>query len=143
MNRTVTIIVILAIVLAGGFLFLRGNGQTPEISTPQPQIEEPVATTVTESEEREVLVQDENSFIVESGNFFFEPNLITADSGEITITISRNAGFHTFVIDELGVKEQLSDGTTFSFTAEPGTYEFYCDVPGHRERGMFGTLEVK
>jgi|SRR5579859_144122 len=37
-------------------------------------------------------------------------------------------------------------GTTgkLQFTAsKPGTYEFYCTVPGHKEAGMVGTLVVK
>jgi plastocyanin len=29
-----------------------------------------------------------------------------------------------------------------TFSAEPGSYEFYCRVPGHRQAGMVGTLRV-
>ena len=33
---------------------------------------------------------------------------------------------------------------TMEFTpTKPGTYEFFCTVPGHREAGMIGTLIVK
>lgn len=38
-----------------------------------------------------------------------------------------------------GSGEQAS--VTFTPT-EPGTYEFYCTVPGHREAGMIGQLTV-
>ena len=37
-------------------------------------------------------------------------------------------------------------GTTsmLEFTAsQPGTYQFFCTVPGHKEAGMVGTLVVK
>ena len=33
--------------------------------------------------------------------------------------------------------------STFSVTLKPGTYEFYCQVPGHEAGGMKGTLTVK
>jgi uncharacterized cupredoxin-like copper-binding protein len=38
----------------------------------------------------------------------------------------------------------VSQGTT-SVTADlkPGTYEYFCNVPGHKEAGMDGTLTVK
>jgi plastocyanin len=39
----------------------------------------------------------------------------------------------------------VGSGGTSSFTAnlKPGTYEFYCQVPGHEAAGMKGTLTVK
>jgi plastocyanin len=37
-----------------------------------------------------------------------------------------------------------SGGTSsFSVTLKPGTYEFFCEVPGHEAGGMKGTLTVK
>lgn len=33
--------------------------------------------------------------------------------------------------------------SSFSVTLKPGSYEFYCQVPGHEAAGMKGTLTVK
>jgi uncharacterized cupredoxin-like copper-binding protein len=33
--------------------------------------------------------------------------------------------------------------STVTTTLKPGTYEFYCPVPGHEQAGMKGTLTVK
>jgi plastocyanin len=85
---------------------------------------------------------ENNTVVLDSGNYFFSPSEVTARAGEITIVINSNIGTHTFVIDELEINETIVTGTTFTFTAEPGTYRFYCDVADHEARGMVGTLTV-
>ena len=78
----------------------------------------------------------------------YDATTLTAKVGQpVTVNI-QNAGAleHSFVIDQLNVKlEHIQAGQTSSvtFTATAaGTYEFYCDVPGHKAAGMKGTLTV-
>jgi plastocyanin len=35
------------------------------------------------------------------------------------------------------------ENVTFSVTLTAGTYTYFCEVPGHRQGGMWGTLTVK
>ena len=76
----------------------------------------------------------------------FDPEELTATAGEITVELtSGEAVLHTFVIDEQDefVVEAAAGATaTGTIELEPGEYIFYCDVPGHREAGMEGTLTV-
>lgn len=81
-----------------------------------------------------------------SGNFFFDPAIITASPGQnVSISIASNEGTHTFVIEEIGLKKQITTGTVVTFTAPttPGSYAYYCDVGAHRKLGMEGVLIVK
>jgi uncharacterized cupredoxin-like copper-binding protein len=52
---------------------------------------------------------------------------------------------HTFVVDELAVHVEAPagrQGLVLFTPRQPGTYTFYCDLPGHRDAGMVGTLTV-
>jgi uncharacterized cupredoxin-like copper-binding protein len=74
-------------------------------------------------------------------NLTFDPTGLTATAGEITIEHDAQGSVaHTFVIDEVDVRLVGDDAATFEL--EPGEYTFYCDVPGHQEAGMEGTLTV-
>lgn len=140
-------VIIGAAVLGGGVIlggyFLSGAGQPRETPLLRPTLP-PVVT----QEPQERGIENEKGEGVQrvelvSGNFFFEPNELSVKEGKVEVAIKEISGFHTFVIDELGVKETLKTGKTFSFEAPAGTYEFYCDVPGHREAGMVGTSNVQ
>lgn len=79
-----------------------------------------------------------------SSNFSFSPKTLTLKEGQPVKITFANSGTHTFTIDELGVNESLSGGSvTVEFTpSKSGTFEYYCAVPGHKERGMIGSLTV-
>lgn len=74
---------------------------------------------------------------------------LSAKAGKVTIEFKNPAALeHNVVIEQNGKElagfEPIAEGEE-SETAElkPGTYTFYCSVPGHRQAGMEGTLTVK
>lgn len=75
----------------------------------------------------------------------FTPAEIEVPEGEVEVEIANLDAFeHDFTIDELDVAIAFGANETVkeSFEATPGTYTFYCSIPGHREAGMEGTLSV-
>lgn len=86
---------------------------------------------------------------VDAGDIFFDPNELEATAGEIPITML-NIGQtrHTLLFEEPGPTDFKlevdvnGDGDAGTVSLEPGEYTFWCDVPGHREAGMVGTLVV-
>jgi plastocyanin len=74
---------------------------------------------------------------------------LTAKAGKVTIDFTNPAPLeHNVVIEEDGKElagfEPITEGEeSLSTELEPGSYTFFCSVPGHREAGMEGTLTVE
>ena len=84
---------------------------------------------------------------VESYDIYFEPDelSIPADT-DVTVQLpNAGAAQHNFSIDELGISVDIAPGATEEtvINAPAGEYEYYCNVPGHKEAGMEGTLTVQ
>jgi plastocyanin len=82
------------------------------------------------------------------GNLSWEPTELSANAGPVTIELDNPSPVpHNVAVEGNGVDEvsdTVSDSTT-SVTADlqAGEYTYYCDVPGHRDAGMEGTLTVE
>ena len=89
-------------------------------------------------------VATSDQFTVESHDIFFTPTEIEIPSDtEVTILLPNlGAAPHNFSIDELDISVDIAPGETkeVTITAPEGEYEYYCNIPGHKEAGMVGTL---
>lgn len=79
----------------------------------------------------------------------FDKTELDAKAGKVTIDFDNPSGIpHNVVIEadgkELAGFEPITEGEEeLSADLKPGTYTFFCSVPGHRESGMEGTLKVQ
>ena len=80
----------------------------------------------------------------------FDQKDATAKAGNVTIDFDNKQSLsHDVAVadssgQELGKTDLVSSGTAnTTVDLQPGTYTFYCTVPGHKEAGMEGTLTVK
>ena len=81
----------------------------------------------------------------------------TATAGKITITLTNKSGVGHNIAIQAGNsgatrarrrcsatrRSRPAASTRFTVTLKAGVYTFYCQVPGHRQAGMWGTLTVK
>jgi plastocyanin len=99
-------------------------------------------TSTTERESRDDRLSDEVT--IESYDIYFDPDriVIPADA-DIPFTLPNvGSSLHNFSIDELDISIDIEPGATESTTINvpAGRYAYYCNVPGHKEAGMAGTL---
>ena len=85
-----------------------------------------------------------------SGGLSYTTDSASAKAGKVTVDFTNTSPVpHDVTIENEGGEtlaqtEVLAEGSdTATANLKPGTYTFYCSVPGHREAGMEGTLTVK
>ena len=110
--------------------------------------------------------------LIEMTSFAYAPSVIEVGAGEVLEIAIQNGelALHDFTIDKIDADVHISylggtgqhehqeperdadvhfaltepaSGVVHMKVDEPGEYEFYCSVPGHREAGMEGTLIVQ
>ncbi len=84
------------------------------------------------------------------GQLKYNKTSLTTNSGKVSIAFTNMAPVEHNVTVESSSGEHVGATPTFkggsktlSLNLKPGTYKFFCSVPGHRMAGMEGTLTVK
>jgi plastocyanin len=82
-----------------------------------------------------------------NGSLKFTTTTLKAKAGTVTFDFTNKASIpHAFAIKGNGVnakgKTVTGGSDTLTVKLKPGTYTFYCPVPGHEAAGMKGTLTV-
>ncbi len=85
------------------------------------------------------------------GQLAYTTNKALATAGQVTIEMKNMSGvMHNVAIQSgtsgpvLGHTEfQTKGATSLTVKLKPGSYTFFCQAPGHRAAGMYGTLTVK
>jgi plastocyanin len=85
-----------------------------------------------------------------SSGLAYSSKSATAKAGKVTVDFTNGQPIpHDVAIESadgevIGQTETTAEGSdSTEVELEPGTYTFFCTVPGHREAGMEGTLTVK
>jgi len=115
--------------------------------------------------------QPVTEIMVEATDFAYNPIAISVPAGEpVTLTLTnKGAVEHDFVVEKINITDvetsdngpaahhkmgdmseydlhffaKAGDTAVLNFTAlEPGTYEIFCSIEGHKEAGMIGKLIV-
>jgi plastocyanin len=86
------------------------------------------------------------AIVVSATNARYSATTLTANHGTVTVDFTNNDLFwHTFTVPALGVdiRTPVKGHDQVSFNAAPGSYEFFCAIPGHKQIGMRGTLIIQ
>lgn len=159
MSKTIWAIIILVVVGTGTLLYFSNTpsvgsnyNQVNNIKTPETPVAQSGATATggepagagVGTAAKVVTVKE---FRVVGQSYSFSPATLAVNKGDrVKITFKDDDGFHDLRINgyEVGTERVNTGGEAIvEFTADKtGSFEYYCSVGNHREKGMVGTLTV-
>ncbi len=152
MNKKIWVIIIAVIIIIGGIYFYYTSTPTTEptnttsYGTDNDKNYQPLSTTNgnTDNQPSQGVLRE---FTVTGTPFSFSPNTLTVNKGDmVKITFKNANGFHNLTIDGYGISTpniQAGEQSVIQFTAnKSGSFQYYCSVDSHRDKGMVGTLVV-
>jgi plastocyanin len=84
------------------------------------------------------------------GQLKYDKTSLTAKAGSVSLDFTNASSLaHNVTVEsssgaQVGATPTFQGGSkTLSLNLKPGTYKFFCSVPGHRQTGMEGTLTVQ
>lgn len=147
MPRTPFVLLALALVVA-----LAGCAKQPPEFTANDQVpaeQRTVAAPAENGGDDQPPAQVDGVWVVEGAALRFDQAPTTLPAGRITIELQNLSGLEHDVVfegvqgDRPIVSSKGNESDTGTVELQPGTYTYYCNVPGHREAGMEGTVTVQ
>ncbi|HEY5192498.1 MAG TPA: plastocyanin/azurin family copper-binding protein [Solirubrobacteraceae bacterium] len=139
---------VLALAGCGGSKSTSSSESTPATPTTTPATTAPATTssTAAPSTASSSLSLAANP----EGQLKYSTSSLTATAGKVSIAFTNMSPLeHNVTVESashavVGATPTFKgESKTLTLTLKPGTYKFYCSVPGHRMAGMEGTLVVK
>lgn len=90
-------------------------------------------------------VQGTGDLALHMRNTAYSATTLTGTSRPVTLYVTNDDLFwHTVTIDQLGVDLKVPVGShrRITIAASPGSYSYYCRIPGHAQAGMKGVLTI-
>ncbi len=159
MNKRIYWIVLLIIIIIGIGVYIYSpntsqveNTQSTSSTNSQPYDNNSGATPTNQAQDTGNTGNSQTpvkvkEFIVSGSNFSMSPNVITVNKGDtVKITFRDDNGFHNLQVEGYGVGTpnlQTGGESVIQFVADKaGTFQYYCSVDSHRDKGMVGKLIV-